>query len=72
MFQMCYYHQYACLFVCLSLLSVSETSMDDSGQYRATLKFKSSGCAVSNNLNYDASLTLSVSVKAIPKSFDMS
>ena len=35
MFQMCYYHQHACLFACLSLLpaclSVSETSMDDSG-----------------------------------------
>ena len=27
-FQMCYYHQYACLLVCLS---VSQTSMDDSG-----------------------------------------
>ena len=34
MFQMCYYHQNACLLVCLSLLhaclSVSQTSMDDS------------------------------------------
>ena len=28
MFQMCYYHQHACLLVCLS---VSQTSMDDSG-----------------------------------------
>ena len=29
---MCYYHQqHACFFVCLSLLSVSQTSMDDSG-----------------------------------------
>ena len=66
---MCYYHQYACLLVCLS---VSQTSMDDSGQgkYRATLEFKSSGCAVSNNLIYDSSLSLSVSVKVIPKSFD--
>ena len=35
MFQMCYYHQHACLLVCLSLLpaclSVSQTSVDDSG-----------------------------------------
>ena len=32
MFQMsvCYYFQHACLLVCLSLLSVSQTSMDDS------------------------------------------
>ena len=45
MFQICYYHQYACLLVCLS---VSQTSMDhsDQGKYRATLEFKSSGCAV--------------------------
>ena len=28
MFQMCYYHQHACLLVCLS---VSQTSMDDLG-----------------------------------------
>ena len=49
-------------------LSVSQTSMDDSqGKYRATLEFKSSGCAVSNNLNYDSSLSLPVSVKVIPK-----
>ena len=55
-------------------LSVSQTSMDDSGQgkYRATLEFKSSGCAVSNNFIYDSSLSLSVSVKVIPKSFDKS
>ena len=58
---MCYYHQHACLLVCLSLLSVSQT-----------LEFKSSGCAVSNNLIYDSSLSLSVSVKVIPKSFDIS
>ena len=36
MFQMCYYHQHACLLVCLSLLPacllVSQTSVDDSGQ----------------------------------------
>ena len=45
MFQICYYHQYACLLDCLS---VSQTSMDhsDQGKYRATLEFKSSGCAV--------------------------
>ena len=56
-----YYHQHACLFVCLSLLSatVSQTSVNDSGRkgntvYRATLEFKSSGCAVNNNLNYDS------------------
>ena len=28
MFQMCYYHQHACLLACLL---VSQTSMDDSG-----------------------------------------
>ena len=51
MFQTCYYHQDACLLVCLSLLSVSQTSVDDSGHQRnTTLEFKSSGCAVSNNL----------------------
>ena len=45
MFQICYYHQYACLLDCLS---VCQTSMDhsDQGKYRATLEFKSSGCAV--------------------------
>ena len=45
MFQICYYHQYACLLDCLS---VSQTSLDhsDQGKYRATLEFKSSGCAV--------------------------
>ena len=33
MFQMCYYHQHACLLVCLSpaCLSVNQTLMDDSG-----------------------------------------
>ena len=64
---MCYYHQHACFLVCLS---VRQTSMDDSGhwgKYRATLEFKSAGCAVCNNLNYDSSLSLSVSVKVIPK-----
>ena len=68
---MCYYHQHACLLVSQSpvCLSVSQTSIDDSGHKgnRATLKFKSSGCAVSNNLNCDSSLSLSVSVKVIPK-----
>ena len=37
------------------------------GKYRATLEFKSSGCTVSNNLNYDSSLSFSVSVKVVPK-----
>ena len=36
MFQMCYYHQHACLLVCLSLMPACpsvklETSMDGSG-----------------------------------------
>ena len=33
MFQMCYYHQHACLLVSVSpvCLSVRQTSMDDSG-----------------------------------------
>ena len=56
MFQMCSCHEHACILVCLSLLSASQTSMDDSrsqGKYRTTLAFKSSGCAVSNNLIYD-------------------
>ena len=47
-------------------LSVSQTSMDDSGQ-KGNTGFKSSGRAVSNNLSYDSSLSLSVSVKVIPK-----
>ena len=63
---MCYYH-HACFLVCLSLLSVIETSMDEE-EYRATLEFKSSECIVSNNLIYDSSLSLSVSVKVTPKS----
>ena len=53
--------------VCLSL---SQTSVDDSGHKGNTgqnLEFKSSGCAVSNNVNYDSSISLSVSVKVIPK-----
>ena len=56
----------SCLAVCLS---VSQTSIDDSQwKYRATLEFKSSGCVASNNINYDSSLSFSVSVKVIPKS----
>ena len=60
--------------LCLSspvCLSVSQTSMDDSGdkrvKYRTTLQFKSSGCAVSNItlIIYDSSLSLSISI--IPK-----
>ena len=52
MFQMCYYHQHACLLVCLSLLpsflSVKLQWMIQVTReiYRATLEFKSSGCAV--------------------------
>ena len=70
---MCYYHQRACLLVCLSATdSVSQTSVDNSsqGKYRATLEFKSSRCAVSNSFIYDSSLSFSVPVKVIPKSFD--
>ena len=51
-------------------LSVGQISMDDSGhkgEIQATLEFSSSGCAVSNYLNYDSSLSLSVLVKVIPK-----
>ena len=60
MFQMCYCHQHACLLV---FLSVSQTSIDDSGQgkYRATLQFKSSGCAVSNNFMTQVSVCQSLS-----------
>ena len=67
----------SCLSFCLPVspvcLSVSQTSMDDSGHKGNTgcaLELKNSGCVVSNNLNYDSSLSLSVSVKVIPKSFD--
>ena len=35
------------------------------GKYRATLEFNSSGCAVSNNVICDSSLSLSVSVKVV-------
>ena len=69
---MCYYHQHVCLLVCPSLLSAClsvklQWMIRSQGKYRATLEFKSSGCAVSNNLIYDSSLSLSVSVKVIPK-----
>ena len=51
---------------CLSCLSVCQSYFNgwfrSQGKYRATLEFKSSGCAVSNNFIYDSSLSLSVSV----------
>ena len=54
--------------VSLVCLSVSQTSMDNSGHKGNTGQLlKGSGCAVSNNLNYDSSLGLLVSVKVIPK-----
>ena len=57
---------------CLSFgLPVCQSNFDEGfrlqGKYRATLEFKSSGCAVSNKLNYNSSLSLSVSVKVISK-----
>ena len=59
------------LSACLSCLPVCQSNFNgwfrSQGKYRATLEFKSSRCAVSNNLNYDSSLSLSVSVKVIPK-----
>ena len=39
---MCYYHQHGCLLVYLSILSVSQTSMDDSGHKGNTEKFLNS------------------------------
>ena len=68
MFQMCYYHQNACLLVCVYLLpaylSVKlQWMIQVTGKYRTTLEFKSSVCAISNNLIYDPSLSLSVSIK---------
>ena len=52
---------------CLCCLPVYQSNFNEGfrlqGKYRATLEFKSSGCAVSNNLIYDSSLSLSVSVK---------
>ena len=61
---MCYYHKHACLLVCLSNF---KWTIQVTREIRATLEFKSSGCAVSNNLNYDSSLSFSVSVKVVPK-----
>ena len=58
----------SCLPVSLVCLSVSQTSVDNSGHKGNTEQLlKGSGCAVSNNLNYDSSLSLLVSVKVIPK-----
>ena len=48
------------------LLSVSQTSMDDSGHKGNTGQLLNSVCAVSNDLIYDSSLSLSVSVKVEP------
>ena len=45
-----------CLPVSPVCLSVSQTSMDDSGHRGNTGQLKSSGCVVSSNLNYDSSL----------------
>ena len=69
---MCYYHQHACLLVCLSLLPAClsvklQWMIQVTREYRATLEFKSCWCAVSNNLNFDSSLSLSISDKVIPK-----
>ena len=72
MFQMCYYHQHACLLVCLpphACLSSSQTSVDDSGHKGNAGQLLNSrvlhGCAVINNLIYDSSFSLSVSVKVL-------
>ena len=58
MFQMCYYHQHACLFVCLSLLSACLSAklqwmIQVIREIQGNYEFNSSGCAVSNNLIYD-------------------
>ena len=68
MFQMCYYHQHACLLAWLSLLPVClsvklQWMIQFTREIQATLEIKSSGCTVSNNLFYDSGLSLSVSVK---------
>ena len=59
---------------CLSCLPVCQSNFNgwfrSQGKYKATLEFKSSGCVVSNNLIYDSGLSLLVSAKVIPKSFD--
>ena len=54
---MCYCHQPTCWSFGLPVFPVYLSV------YRATLEFKSSQCAVSNNLIYDSSLSFSVSVK---------
>ena len=69
---MCYYHQHVCLSVCLSLLSAClsvklQWMIQVTREIQGTLEFKSSGCAVSNNLIYGSGLILAVSVKVIPK-----
>ena len=43
----------ACLSVCHCQSNFSERFRSQ-GKYRATLEFKSSGCAVNINLNYDS------------------
>ena len=67
---MCCYHHHACFSVCLSLvpacLSVKLQWMIQ--VTRATLEFKSSGCAVSNKLIYDSSLSQNYIVCTLPLS----
>ena len=50
---------------CLSCVPVCQSNFigwfRPQGKYRATLEFKSSGCAISNSFIYDSSLSLSVS-----------
>ena len=69
---MCYYHQHACLLVCLSLLSAC-LYVKLQWMIQVIREIQSNcavaGCAVSNNLIYDSSLSLSISFKVIPKSF---
>ena len=52
---MCYYH-HACFLVCLSLLSVIETSMDDSGHKGNTVQLLNS--RVLEVHDYDSTLTM--------------
>ena len=72
---MCYYHQHACLLICLSLLSAC-LSVKRQWMIQVTREIQGNSWiqefwgAVSNNLIYDSSFNLSVSVKVIPKSFD--
>ena len=65
---MCYYYQHDCLLVCLSLLSVSQTSVDDSGHkgnagQLLNLRVLGVLCVITLFMTQ-------VSVKVIPKSFD--